>query len=61
MQIRVTYESEVLGNYTFWQGDESKISEIHNIAARMCAEQVVKSRTPKKIGMWRAELIEVKP
>ncbi len=55
-KIIVHYESEVLGNGVFWQGDESEISNIRNIPARMCAEAVVKERKPKKIGMWRVEL-----
>jgi hypothetical protein len=57
-QVRVTYESEVLGNGTFWQGDEKEIAAIRNIPARICAEAVVKERTPKKIGMWRVEIID---
>lgn len=56
--VIVYYESEVLGSGIFWQGDESEIENIHNIPARVCAEAVVKERTPKKIGMWRVKLSE---
>lgn len=50
--IIVEYKNEILGNSEFWRGNESNISEIRNIPARMTAEKVVKDGKPRKFGMW---------
>ena len=50
--IIVEVKNEILGDSEFWCGDESDISQIRNIPARMTAEQVVKDGKPKVCGMW---------
>lgn len=50
--IIVEVKNEILGDSEFWSGDESDISQIRNIPARMTAEQVVRDGKPRKCGMW---------
>lgn len=50
--IIVEVKNEILGDSEFWRGDESEISQIRNIPARMTAEQVVRDGKPRKCGMW---------
>jgi hypothetical protein len=52
MTIIVEVKNEILGDSEFWRGDESRIAEIHNIPARMTAEQVVADGKPRVSGMW---------
>ena len=50
--IIVEVKNEMLGDSEFWRGDESHISQIRNIPARMTAEQVVRDGRPRTCGMW---------
>lgn len=50
--IIVEVKNEILGDSEFWRGNESEISQIRNIPARMTAEQVVRDGKPRTSGMW---------
>ena len=54
MKIKVKYESDILGNDIFWEGDSSQINEIRNIPARQTAKLVILDGvgTTRKCGMW---------
>lgn len=55
--IVVSYNSEVLGNGTFWVGDSTKLEDIRNIPARRLAEQVALDGKTREAGMWKAEMV----
>ena len=52
MKIKVEVENEILGNSTFWEGDEKDISKIRNIPARILAKRVIQDGETRKSGMW---------
>ena len=55
--IVVEYKSDVLGNGTFWRGDESDIKQIRNIPAQRLAVQVVADGVKRSSGMWTVRQI----
>jgi hypothetical protein len=60
-QVRVSYDSEVLGSGVFWVGAPAEISKIRNIPARRLAERVVKDGVARKDGMWQVEMDAAMP
>lgn len=55
MEVKVTYNSEILGNGVFWQGKENEVFKCRNIPAQMIAKKAFQTGEVQKIGMWVAE------
>lgn len=51
--IIVEVKNEIFGDSEFWRGSEDRIAEIHNLSARLTAQQVAKDGKPRACGMWR--------
>jgi len=52
-KITVAYNSEVLGQGIFWQGNPVETHLIRNIPARKMAEKTAVDGLTRKAGMWK--------
>jgi hypothetical protein len=58
MEIKIEYNSDVVGKGVFWSGDSMKVGEISNIFARMLALNVRLDGKTRKSGMWTVSVID---
>lgn len=58
MKIRVEVKNDILGDSIFWEGNDSDISEIRNLPARLLAKQVIRDGKTRKVGMWVVTVIK---
>lgn len=58
-RVRVTYESDVLGDGVFFDDYVDERTTLRNVVAELIAKQTAEDGLPRKVGMWRSvEIVE---